>query len=55
MAPVWLVVAVSGLVVTAVFSQDPNAFGEVPTSFPEAGTFLLVSMSNLTKQHNIQL
>ena len=50
MDPVWLLVAVSGFVVTSVISQneDPTAFA-APPPLPATGTFLLVSMSNLTK------
>ena len=51
MAPAWLVITVSGLVATAVFSQtlNPNDFAD-PPPLPEKGiiiTFLHLIISSL--------
>ena len=46
MAPLWLLINVSGLVVTAVFSQSITDFGS-PPPLPEKGTFLLADIWKL--------
>ena len=50
MAYLWLFGTVSGLTVTAVFSQNPSTNFADPPPLPAAGTFLLVRMINFTKQ-----